>query len=42
MKVELEGEGERKTVTVNDAGTVYIKKDLAGKEIELAYEVVDE
>jgi len=39
MQVELENDGERKTVTVNQAGTVYISKNLAGKEVEVAYEV---
>jgi len=41
MQVQLENDGERKTVIVNQAGTVYVSKDLAGEEIEIAYEVTE-
>jgi len=42
MQVELDNDGERKQVTVNEAGTVYLGQHLAGKEITLAYEVSEE
>jgi len=39
MQVELENDGERKTVKVNSAGTVYLGTEYRDKTVELAFEV---
>jgi len=42
MQVTMENDGEKKTVTVQESGQVYIGKKYEGKEVELAIEVQDE
>lgn len=39
MNVELENDGEKKTVTVGQNGQVYIGQKYVEKEIELAWEL---
>jgi len=41
MNVELEASGERRTATVNKSGSVYLGKEYAEKEIEVAFEVIE-
>jgi len=42
MRVELENVGELDTATVNQAGCVYVGKEYTGKDVKIAFEVVDD